>query len=61
MPLAHAIHGCVRGLDVVVALKVPNDANRSHVIGPAQVQDLLNHLIGRLVRVVVMAATPATL
>ena len=49
VPLAHAVHGCVRGLDVVVALQVPNDANGSHVIRATQIQDLLNDLPGGLV------------
>ena len=54
------IDGRIGGLDVVVALEVPHDPERSHVVGPTQVQDLFRHIIGGLVRVVVGAAAPAT-
>jgi len=50
----------IRGLDVVVALEVPHDPNRPHVIGPPQVKNLLHYIIGGLVGVVVGAAAPAT-
>jgi hypothetical protein len=59
MLLADAIHGRIRRLDVVVPLQVPDDANRAHVIGPAKVRDLIDHLVGRLVRMIVRAL-PAT-
>jgi len=57
MPLADPIDGRVRRPDAVVAIQVPDDTNRPHVVCPAQVQDLLHHLIGRFARVVVGAAT----
>jgi hypothetical protein len=47
-------------LDVVVALQAPHDPNRPHVIGPTQVENLLDYIIGGLVGVVVGAAAPAT-
>jgi len=50
----------IGGLDVVVTLQVPHDPNRPHVISPAQVQNLLHHIIGGLVGVIVWATTPAT-
>ena len=56
MPLADPIDRCIRSLDVVIALQIPNDPNRVHVIGPPQVQDLLNNLVGSLVRMVVGVA-----
>ena len=59
VPLADPIDGCVRGLDAVVALEVPDDAQRPHVVRPPQVEDLLHDLFGRLVRVVVGTAPPA--
>jgi len=60
MPFADPIDGRVGRPDAVVAMQVPDDTNRPHVVGPAQVQDLLHHLIGRLVRVVVGAASAAS-
>ena len=59
MLLADAIHGRIRSLDVVVQLQIPDDANRAHVIGPAKVKDLLDHLVRRLIRMIVRAL-PAT-
>ena len=50
----------IRDLDVVVALQVPHDPNRPHVIGPTQMENLLHYIIGGLVGVVVGAAAPAT-
>jgi hypothetical protein len=55
MFLADSVDRGIRGLDVEVALQVPDDANRAHVVGPAKVKDLLDHLVGSLVRVVVVA------
>ena len=37
----------------MVALQVPDDANRTHVIRPAKVQDLLDDLVRCLVRMIV--------
>ena len=34
MALADAVHGRVGRLDVVIALQVPDDANRAHVVRP---------------------------
>ena len=51
MLLADAIHGRIRRLDVVVPLQVPDDANGAHMVRPAKVENLLDHLVGRLVRV----------
>jgi len=59
MPLADAVDRGIGGLDVVVALEIPGNADRPHVIGPSQVQDLFNDLIGRLVGVIVRAAPAA--
>ncbi len=61
MALANPIHRGVRGLDIEVALQVPNDPNRPHGVRPAQVQDLLYNLVGCLVRVVVMTTPSAAL
>ncbi len=40
-------------------MQIPDDANWAHVLRPTQVKDLLDDLIGCLVRVIVRAA-PAT-
>ena len=56
MPFSDAVHRRIRSLDVEVALEIPDDANRSHRVRPTEVQDLLDHLVGRLVRVVVGAS-----
>ena len=60
MPLADPIDGRVGCLDVVVALQVPDNAYRPHVVGPAQVQNLVHDLISRFVRVIVGAAPPTS-
>ena len=60
MSPADPIDRRIGGLDVVVALQVPHDPNRPHVIRPTQVQDLFHHIIGGLVRVVVGATPSAT-
>jgi hypothetical protein len=59
MPLADAVNGGVGRLDVVIALQVPDDANRPHVVCPTQVKDFLDDVIGCLVRVVVRTAPAA--
>ena len=59
MLLADAIHGRIRSLDVMVPLQIPDDANRAQVIGTAKVKDLLDPLVGRLIRMIVRAL-PAT-
>jgi hypothetical protein len=59
VPFADSIHGRIRSLDVMVPLQISDDANRAHVIGPAKVKDLLDHLVGRLIRMIVRAL-PAT-
>jgi hypothetical protein len=59
MALADAIDRGIRGLDVVIALEIPGNADRPHVIRPSKVQDLFDDLIGRLVRVIVRATLPA--
>jgi hypothetical protein len=59
MPLADPIDRCIRSLDVVIALQIPDDSDRSHVVGPAQVQDLFNDLIRRLVGGLVRTAASA--
>jgi len=58
MPFADPIDGGVGGLDIEVALQVPHDAHRPHVVRAAQMQDLVDDPIGRLVRVVMGAAPP---
>ena len=58
MLLADAIHGRIRSLDVVVPLQVPDDPDRTHVIRPTKVKDLLDHLVGRLIRMIVRALPP---
>jgi hypothetical protein len=60
MPLADPIDGRVGRPDTVVAMQVPDDTNRPHVVGSAQVQDLFHHHIGRFVRVVVGATSAAS-
>jgi hypothetical protein len=57
---AFSVHRRIGGLDVVLALQIPNDPNRAHVIGPTQMQNLFHHIFGGLVRVVVGAAASAT-
>jgi hypothetical protein len=52
VPLADAVHGRVGSLDVVIALQVPDDANGTHVIRPPKGKDLFDHLIRRLVRMI---------
>ncbi len=53
MPLADPIHRGIRGLDSVIALEIPHHPDWTHVIRPAQVQDLLHNLVRRLVLLVV--------
>ena len=60
MSPADPIDRRIGDLDVVVALQVPNDPNRPHVIGPTQMENLLHYIIGGFVGVVVGAAAPAT-
>ena len=60
MSPADPIDRRIGGLDAVVAIQVPHDPDRPHVIRPTQVQDLFHHIIGGLVGVVVGAAAPAT-
>jgi hypothetical protein len=57
--IAGTIRRRVGRLDVVVALEMPDDPDRSHVIGPTQVQDLLDDFTRRLVRMVMRAAFAA--
>jgi hypothetical protein len=61
MSLANPVNGGIGCLDAVIALQVPHDPNRPHVICPAQVQDLLDNLVGCLVWVVVMTTPSAAL
>ena len=53
VPLTDPVDGRVRCLDAEIPFQVPDDAYRTHVVGPAQVQDLLHHFFRGLVRVVV--------
>ena len=46
MPLADAVHTRGGRLNVVIALQVRGDPNRVQIIGPPQVQDLLDDLVG---------------
>ena len=54
MPLADPVDGRVGRLDVVVASEVPDNADRPRVV--RAVQDLFNHLVGRLVRAQIFAS-----
>ena len=44
------IHAGAGNTDRVIAFQVPNDANRTHVVCSAQMQDFLYHFWWRLVR-----------
>jgi hypothetical protein len=51
MPLADPIDGRVGRLDAVIALQIPDDSYRAHVIRAPEVQDLLDDLFRGLVGV----------
>ena len=51
-----SVHRGIGSLDVVVRLEIPHDPDLPHVIGPTQRKELLEHVIRRLVRVVVRAS-----
>lgn len=53
-----SVDGCIRGLDLMVALEVPDDADWPHVVGTAQVKDPIYDFL-RILVWVVMANRPA--
>ena len=51
MALEDAINPCVRNLDVMITGEVPDDPHRPQMIGPPQVEHLVDNGRRRLVRV----------